>query len=134
MELCRFLKQVLASLLLLQVTTQGVLANEWAIRGLQPNQYYATADELEIPLQLDQDPNDYITFHPDTYKPGRVPPSVFKLPGGGFDCSKNCPLASVCTIAALRGRVQGLFGGRTSNQHLQQRQQPQQSSQRLMEV
>lgn len=84
---------------------QGRLANEWAIRGLQPNQYYATADDAEIPLELDQDPNAYISFHPDSYKPGPVPPYVFKLPGGGIDCSKKCPLASVCTIAALQGRV-----------------------------
>lgn len=82
---------------------QGERANEWVIRGLQPNQYYATADEAEVPLELDQDPNDYITFHKDSYKPGPVPASVFAKPG--MDCDKACPLASVCTIAAVRGRV-----------------------------
>jgi hypothetical protein len=90
---------------------QGYIANEWAIRGLQPNQYYATADEREVPLELDQDPNDYITFHPGTYKAGPVPADVFQKPG--LDCSKRCPLVSVCTIAALQGRMQRalrLFG------------------------
>jgi hypothetical protein len=89
---------------------QGYTANEWAIRGLQPNQYYATADDKEIPLQLDQDPNDYITFHPKTYKAGPVAPSVFKMPEG-LDCSKKCPLASVCTIAALKGRARRVLRG-----------------------
>jgi hypothetical protein len=87
---------------------QGVKANGWAIRGLQPNEYYATADDREVPLELDQDPNDYITFHPGTYNPGPVPTDVFEKPG--MDCDKSCPLASVCTIAALRGRVHKVFG------------------------
>lgn len=86
---------------------QGRQANEWAIRGLQPNQYYASADAAEVPLELDQDPNDYITFHPTTYKPGPIPPSVFNLPADvRGSCSKSCPLVSTCTIAAVRAWVQ----------------------------
>jgi hypothetical protein len=90
------------------VTVQGLMANEWAIRGLQPNQYYATADAREVPLQLDQQPNAFISFHPASFKAGRVPPSVFSLPAdvqGG--CSKRCPLLSTCTVAALRGALAG---------------------------
>lgn len=95
-----------------QVTMQGYLANEWTIRGLQPNEYFSSADDTELPLELDQDPNDYITFHPKSYKPGPVPSEVFKVPsGGGMDCSKSCPLASVCTIAAVKSRLQAALGG-----------------------
>jgi hypothetical protein len=36
----------------MQVQMQGRLAHEWAIRGLQPNQYYATADDAAVPLQV----------------------------------------------------------------------------------
>lgn len=45
-------------------------------------------------------PNDYISFHPDSFRPGPVEPGVFSLPSDA--CSARCPLASVCTLLQAR--------------------------------
>jgi hypothetical protein len=37
-----------------EVDINRVRAYKWTKRGLQPNAYYATADEYQIPVQLDQ--------------------------------------------------------------------------------
>lgn len=87
----------------MQVKIQGVMADEWTIRGLQPNNYYATADAAAVPLQLDQLPNDYITFDKESYSQGRVPPSAFDLPD--FVCADRCPLISVCSLLKLSGSL-----------------------------
>jgi hypothetical protein len=92
----------------LQTTMQGRLADSWTIRGLQPNNYYATADvPVGVPLQLDQLPNDYITFHPDTLKLSPVNPKDVVVPAG---CAEKCPLTSVCTILQMRASLQTALG------------------------
>ncbi|GIL96686.1 hypothetical protein Vretimale_2444 [Volvox reticuliferus] len=78
-------------------TIQGIAANKWRQNGLQPNYWYATADEAQVPLELDQMPNDFQTFWPETFTKGPPGTQVFQLPDG---CSPRCPLTSVCTIAA----------------------------------
>ncbi|PNH05991.1 hypothetical protein TSOC_007693 [Tetrabaena socialis] len=80
------------------VETQGVPAYKWRRDGLQPNYYFATANEAQVPLELDQMPNDRQTLWPDTFRSGAPPPGVFQLP---VDCKPRCPLTSVCTIASL---------------------------------
>lgn len=92
-----------------QVFQQGQPANEWTIRGLQPNNYFATADDAAVPLQLDQLPNDYITFQKDSFKIGSVAPASFDLPE--FPCADRCPLTSVCTLLQLSGRVKTVWTG-----------------------
>ncbi|KAF8059710.1 hypothetical protein HT031_005118 [Scenedesmus sp. PABB004] len=92
-----------------QVVAQGRLANRWAVRGLQPNTFTATADAAAVPLELDQLPNDFITFHAASFKPEPPPASAFDLPE--FGCAERCPLTSVCTLfgrggAAARRGVQ----------------------------
>lgn len=92
-------------LLPLQVTIHGKLADSWTIRGLQPNNYYATAEvPVAVPLELDQLPNDYITFHPDTFKLGPVSPKDVVVPDG---CADKCPLTSVCSILQLQASMKG---------------------------
>jgi hypothetical protein len=92
----------------LQTTMQGRLADSWTIRGLQPNNYYATADvPVGVPLQLDQLPNDYITFHPDTLKLSPVNPKDAVVPAG---CADKCPLTSVCTILQMCASLQTAVG------------------------
>jgi hypothetical protein len=87
---------------------QGRLADSWTIRGLQPNNYYATAEvPVGIPLQLDQLPNDYITFHPDTLKLSPVNPKDVIVPEG---CAEKCPLTSVCTILQMQARAKTALG------------------------
>jgi hypothetical protein len=91
-----------------QTTMQGRLADGWTIRGLQPNNYYATADvPVGAPLELDQLPNDYITFHPDTLKLAPVSPKDVVVPEG---CTDKCPLTSVCTILQMRASLQTALG------------------------
>ncbi|WIA21661.1 hypothetical protein OEZ85_000833 [Tetradesmus obliquus] len=93
-----------------QTTMQGRTADSWTIRGLQPNNYYATADvPVGIPLELDQLPNDYITFHPDTLKLGPVSPKDVIVPEG---CAEKCPLTSVCTILQAKASLQAALGWR----------------------
>lgn len=93
-----------------QVEMQGELANQWTIRGLQPNNYYATADDKAVPLQLDQLPNDYITFNKNSFKSGTVAPAVFDLPA--FPCADRCPLTSVCSLLRMSGWLHSNKGQR----------------------
>ncbi|GFR53164.1 hypothetical protein Agub_g15887 [Astrephomene gubernaculifera] len=79
------------------VVSQGLPAFKWRRDGLQPNYWYTTADEAQIPLQLDQMPNDLTTFLPETFLEGPPPPAVFELPP---DCKPRCPLTSICTLLA----------------------------------
>uniref|UniRef100_A0A383W200 Uncharacterized protein n=1 Tax=Tetradesmus obliquus TaxID=3088 RepID=A0A383W200_TETOB len=99
-----------------QTTMQGRTADSWTIRGLQPNNYYATADvPVGIPLELDQLPTatyvfgDYITFHPDTLNLGPVSPKDVIVPEG---CAEKCPLTSVCTILQAKASLQMALGWR----------------------
>eukprot|EP00775_Hariotina_reticulata_P005294 gene5294-5529_t len=99
-----------------QVWMQGQLAYEWAIRGLQPNQYYATADEAAVPLQLDQQPNDYITFHPGSFSKGPLAPSTFHLPPGA--CQDRCPLTSgLSSAVGVRNLLLGHASGAVNTQN-----------------
>ncbi|GLI69515.1 hypothetical protein VaNZ11_014151 [Volvox africanus] len=82
-------------------TIQGVTANKWRRDGLQPNYWYATADEAQVPLELDQMPNDFQTFWPKTFTKGPPGEQVFQLPNG---CSPRCPLTSVCTFASTEAQ------------------------------
>ncbi|KXZ50263.1 hypothetical protein GPECTOR_17g901 [Gonium pectorale] len=85
---------------------QGGQAYKWRQDGLQPNYWcareggYATADEAQVPLQLDQMPNDRMTLWRNSFVAGPPPPAVFALPD---NCKPRCPLTSVCTVAANRG-------------------------------
>lgn len=77
---------------------------------MQPNNHYATADApVGIPLDLDQLPNNYITFRPDTLKLSPISPKdVVVLEG----CAEKCPLTSVCTILQAKASLQTAFGWR----------------------
>ncbi|EFJ46721.1 hypothetical protein VOLCADRAFT_105384 [Volvox carteri f. nagariensis] len=59
---------------------QDVPAYKWRKDGLQPNYWYATADPEQIPLELDQMPNDLMTFWPDSFLAEAPPAGVFELP------------------------------------------------------
>lgn len=37
-----------------EVDVRGVAAYKWGKRGLQPNYWYASADDAQVPLQMDQ--------------------------------------------------------------------------------
>mgnify|MGYP001224405075 CR=1 FL=1 len=71
---------------------------KWEVPGLQSNFYYATADDAAIPFQIDQMPNDFIYYNPETFQSKVADAKVFDLPK---QCSaeKTCPLISVCTAA-----------------------------------
>lgn len=70
---------------------------KWSVKGLQANDYYATADWGRIPVELDQQPNDLQAFHPDTFKRGPVDPVVFVVPEY-CDPAQKCPWYSVCRL------------------------------------
>ncbi|KAG2485300.1 hypothetical protein HYH03_015974 [Edaphochlamys debaryana] len=79
------------------VTLRGMPAYKWRQDGLQPNYWYTSADEAQIPLELDQEPNDRQSLWPDSFAAGPPPDEAFALPEG---CRSRCSLTSVCTIAA----------------------------------
>lgn len=76
---------------------RGIEAYKWLVMGLQPNYYYSTANVAQVPVELDQTPNDYMSLHHETFSPLPVDPSIFDVPS---DCKPSCPLTSVCTIAS----------------------------------
>ncbi|KAF6263736.1 hypothetical protein COO60DRAFT_340919 [Scenedesmus sp. NREL 46B-D3] len=91
-----------------QATMQGRLADSWTVRGLQANNYYATADvPVGVPLQLDQLPNAFMTFHPDTLKLSPVNPKDAVVPAG---CADKCPLTSLCTLLQMSATLQAALG------------------------
>mmetsp|Transcript_74771 Transcript_74771/g.86811 ORF Transcript_74771/g.86811 Transcript_74771/m.86811 type:complete len:218 (+) Transcript_74771:19-672(+) len=73
------------------------LLQKWSLPGLQDNFYYATADDAAIPYEIDQLPNDFIYYKPETFR-NTVDPSVFELPK---QCSADtyCNTISTCTMA-----------------------------------
>jgi len=80
------------------VPVAGTEAYKWSKKGLQPNYYYTTPDVVQAPVELDQIPIDFQTFHVDTFNPSPPDPAVFTLPDG---CDQPCPTASTCGV--LRG-------------------------------
>ena len=76
----------------------GTVLQKWEIKGLQSNFYYASADEAAVPYEIDQLPNDFIFYKPETYKLGITSSDVFNLPS---KCTPDytCPFISVCTAA-----------------------------------
>ena len=66
-------------------------------QGLQPNYFYSTADSHQLPVELDQIPNDFMTFSVDSFVEGPPDPSVFEVPEF---CEQKCPITSLCTVAA----------------------------------
>ena len=76
----------------------GATTQKWEIKGLQSNFYYASNDEAAVPYRIDQMPNDFQFFKPETYKTQISDPSVFNLPSQ-CNAKTTCPLISVCTAA-----------------------------------
>jgi hypothetical protein len=76
----------------------GVKVGKWNKPGLQNNYYAATADSRQVPVYIDQVPNDFMAFNVESYQEKITDPSVFDLPS---ICSsqQSCPLISICTIA-----------------------------------
>ncbi|GLC67587.1 hypothetical protein PLESTF_000577200 [Pleodorina starrii] len=65
---------------------QGIPAYDWRIASwFLPKHWYASADAAQVPLELDQMPNDRQTFWPGTFQEGPPPPDVFQLPEGCND-------------------------------------------------
>jgi hypothetical protein len=75
----------------------GQSVYKFSKKGLQPNYYYTTADSVQLPVELDQIPNDFMTFKLTTFSKGAPDPSVFEVPEF---CQQKCPITSLCTIAA----------------------------------
>jgi hypothetical protein len=71
-------------------------------RGLQPNYYYSTADRRQLPVELDQIPNDYMTFDVASFVAGAPDASVFEVPEF---CEQKCPITSLCTVAAAAAQA-----------------------------
>lgn len=77
------------------VLMNNVTAFKWRAQGLQPNFYYSTADSKQVPVELDQVPNDYMTFNISTFDEGPIADDVFEVPA---NCADKCPRTSICTI------------------------------------
>ena len=81
------------------VNVSGSPAYKWSKSGLQPNYYYSSADEQQIPIELDQIPTDYQSFHAGTFDDGAIDPAMFVVPDY---CQASCPWYSICK--AIGGR------------------------------
>lgn len=81
-----------------RAVVHDIITYKWMKKGLQSNYYYATADEVQTPVELDQWPTDYQFLVQETYEPGPVDPSVAELPPG---CDDQCPIYSVCRVASM---------------------------------
>lgn len=77
------------------VDFNGIQTYKYKKSGLQPNYYYATADSLQLPVELDQWPNDFQFFHLDSYTTEPMDPSLALVPEG---CKPKCPTASICSL------------------------------------
>ena len=60
-------------------TFDGMAVRRWNKKGLQPNYYLETADDDRRPVQVDQVPNDIMTFETSTFDT-RVPAGIFDFP------------------------------------------------------
>ncbi|KAL6751632.1 hypothetical protein V8C86DRAFT_2775360 [Haematococcus lacustris] len=74
---------------------RGQMAYKWRQDGLQPNYWFATADELQLPLELDQVPNDLTSYDPASFTQRPIDPELLHVPPS---CHKRCPLFSVCSL------------------------------------
>lgn len=72
------------------------MSYKWLKKGLQSNYYYATANDEQIPVELDQWPNSYSSLHVDTFSTEAIDPELLKVPE---NCKSKCPLTSLCTVA-----------------------------------
>lgn len=63
-----------------EVQIRDQTAHKWLIPGLQKNYWYATADAAQLPLELDQLPNDKQALDPSTFKPRAPPAEAFNIP------------------------------------------------------
>ena len=71
---------------------------KWKVWGLQPNYYYDTADAQQLPVELDQIPNNFQTFR--NFSAAPPDPGIFALPP---DCDRKCPFTSLCTALTAAG-------------------------------
>lgn len=78
-----------------RAVVNDILTYKWLKKGLQSNYYYATADEHQIPIELDQWPNAFQFFHKDTFVTKPTDPSLVHVPDY---CVDKCPFYSVCTL------------------------------------
>lgn len=78
-----------------QESLRGIDVFKFSKGGLQKNYYYSTADGLQIPVELDQVPNDYMSFDAASFSVSPVPPELLEIPS---DCHEYCPLSSICTL------------------------------------
>eukprot|EP00761_Pharyngomonas_kirbyi_P011356 gb/GECH01011381.1/.p1 GENE.gb/GECH01011381.1/~~gb/GECH01011381.1/.p1 ORF type:complete len:216 (+),score=26.28 gb/GECH01011381.1/:1-648(+) len=73
---------------------RGRSVNVWNQKGLQDNYVYETLGK-QVPMRIDEKPNDVMDFHVNSFKEGAPNPKLFKVPSY---CEKKCPLFSICTI------------------------------------
>eukprot|EP00195_Chlamydomonas_chlamydogama_P008577 CAMPEP_0202890894 /NCGR_PEP_ID=MMETSP1392-20130828/1151_1 /ASSEMBLY_ACC=CAM_ASM_000868 /TAXON_ID=225041 /ORGANISM="Chlamydomonas chlamydogama, Strain SAG 11-48b" /LENGTH=242 /DNA_ID=CAMNT_0049574545 /DNA_START=73 /DNA_END=801 /DNA_ORIENTATION=- len=77
------------------VDLRGITTHKFYIKGLQPNYYFTTADELQLPVELDQWPNVYQSFDPSTFNTEPIDPTMLEVPD---NCHSKCPISSICTL------------------------------------
>ncbi|KAG1671636.1 hypothetical protein FOA52_006867 [Chlamydomonas sp. UWO 241] len=77
----------------------GLSTNKWAKEGLKPVYYWATDDDAQTPVEIDESalwPKRFFTFHADSYVAGvPIPPKMLKIPD---NCADKCPVTSICTV------------------------------------
>ncbi|KAG1663607.1 hypothetical protein FOA52_009706 [Chlamydomonas sp. UWO 241] len=77
----------------------GLSTNKWVKQGLKPLYYWATADDTQTPVEIDESalwPKRYFTFHVDSFVAGEpIPPELLEVPA---NCSDKCPVKSICSV------------------------------------
>ncbi|EFC42443.1 predicted protein [Naegleria gruberi] len=84
-----------------QTTYNGYPVHQWDKKGLQNNYYYEMIAN-NVPVAIDQQPNDLMVFDPKSYSTTPLPDSLFAVPSYCTDDSgkdHSCPFFSICTIA-----------------------------------
>ena len=74
----------------------------WNKKGLQPNYYLETADDDRRPVQVDQVPNDIMTFETSTFDTS-VPAGIFDFPDWCDATAGKCSIASTCRAVGAGG-------------------------------
>jgi hypothetical protein len=78
--------------------------SKWVVKGLQSNIYYGydKSTTNEIPLAINQKPDDLMVFDVTSYSDSKISDFIFKIPKYCYESSgspRKCPLLSVCSVA-----------------------------------
>lgn len=77
-----------------QQMMNGYLSDVWMAMGLQANYWYQTVNTAK-PVQLNQVPDDNMTFVTNQYNVGPIPDQMFTIPSY---CEPKCPALSICSF------------------------------------